>query len=320
MVKPFNELPRYLFEPLQVVKIQYVEARAKAVDSAETVAAYAEFEDALQLATSRFREHFDRDPAGGPSKADDVQEMWTDAYWQKKMQAAGGKLPLSQVRLEGGEIQRFDDMLNLSSPVLTDLLHALQHAAIGAPAKLKLYKALDNKLALPILLWFDKHAVRTEQAIKELVDKRQGMEATAFYRKRDAGEIGLIPIKGHLGDADQARKHLDKDKGRTLLEFTLKPGAHTILFDPRFMAIQAPKKGSGSVSGAAAFIAEYVNLTQKGARFPEASANEGVLTGYIGVKSESLGPFSLGVGKNNAATQLLFQLLIESVRVVDVTG
>src|SRR5262249_38132751 len=124
-------------------------------------------------------------------------------------------------------------------------------------------------------------------------------------------------IKGHLGDADQARAHLRKKAGRTLLEFTLKPGAHTILFDPRFMAIQAPTKGS--VSGAAAYIAEYVHLKMDD-KFPQANAHEGERTGYSGVKSESLGPFSLGVGKNNAATQLLFQLLIESVRVVDVNG
>ena len=75
-----------------------------------------------------------------------------------------------------------------------------------------------------------------------------------------------------------------------------------MLFSADYMAVAHRGKGATRA------------LTHSG-NFPVASGNEGALSGYVGLKPEDKGDFSLGVGGTDS-TRLLFQLLIESIRIV----
>jgi hypothetical protein len=110
-------------------------------------------------------------------------------------------------------------------------------------------------------------------------------------------------------DEDDAIQMRRGDR-KVLIKFTLKPGAHLLLFHPKYMALMR----SGKVN---AVIAEVVKqrAAQEGRQqegiFPAAHGGEGNLGGFIGLKAEQLGDFSLSVRGN--ALALLFQLLLESV-------
>lgn len=90
------------------------------------------------------------------------------------------------------------------------------------------------------------------------------------------------------------------------MEFTLKPGAHELLFSPDYMAISGDKG-----------TPYHIRKTRESADnpFPEAAAGEGALAGYIGLKPEEKEPFSLSIGKTDI-TRLLFQLFVEDMRAV----
>ena len=114
----------------------------------------------------------------------------------------------------------------------------------------------------------------------------------------------------HVGDQQHADAYHDMkgDGFPVQLKLTLKPGAHELLFDSQHMAL-----GGG-------YDSELIRKA-KGGQFKNASANEGTLPGYIGLKSEEKDPFSLGIAQNkkkkgdSTASQLLFQLFVEKVSV-----
>jgi hypothetical protein len=120
----------------------------------------------------------------------------------------------------------------------------------------------------------------------------------AINKLRHAKEVS--PISGHLGDSGQAIGY----NGR-VMEITLKPGSEKYLFSPDYMALS---KGD-SVTAAA-----LANLYAKEGRFfKEGSGSEGNKPGYIGLKSEKGGPFSLSVG--DGYSKLLFQLFIDKIEI-----
>ena len=100
-----------------------------------------------------------------------------------------------------------------------------------------------------------------------------------------------------------------------VLQFTLKPGAHEFLFDPDYMAIARPKDKTASGKGATAFLAQSQEL-KDGRFFQTATTAEGNLPGYIGMKPEDKGDFSLSLGKSDPS-RLTFQLFIAKVDRVD---
>src|SRR5260370_40749634 len=96
-----------------------------------------------------------------------------------------------------------------------------------------------------------------------------------------------------------------------MLQYTLKPGAHNLLFTPELMALQGKGNALATIAAAQSKANQNQNQNQR-QTFPRASGNEGNLPGYIGVKSESAGPFSLTAG-NSDASHLLLQLLVDRV-------
>ena len=73
------------------------------------------------------------------------------------------------------------------------------------------------------------------------------------------------------------------NKPKQLVEFTLKPGVHKILFTPNYMAVQH----TGKLTAVINEVAKGRDKDTNG--FLAASRNEGSLSGYIGLKSEKRG-------------------------------
>lgn len=128
---------------------------------------------------------------------------------------------------------------------------------------------------------------------------------------RAHNEPVIMPIKKHLGDLAQAQNYA-RGPDEALLKITLKPGAERVMFDPDYMAVSGTGKGERGIA-----------LSQGGERyFPKGSDNEGALGGYIGVKPETHGPFSLSLGGDNKTglpkdpTSTLFQLFVDTVEIV----
>ncbi|MTI87030.1 MAG: hypothetical protein FH748_03575 [Balneolaceae bacterium] len=235
-----------------------------------------------------------------------MQSILTDSYWKHKLkeEKGGDKAYVSTLdpkywnNYPKGSSRSVDDILtNIGST----LLDQLKKEGKKSEGKLKLYRSMDNSEANAILEWFEFQKVKTEGYVKSKEKKDEKV-----FKDKDA-DIGIIPIKGHLGDYEQAKGY--KSDKNTMLEFTLKAGAHQLLFNPEHMALNPKGKG------AHASMAEYENLTS-GKTFPGASKGEGNLPGYVGLKPESKGDFSLTMG-TSAATHLLFQLFIQKVQKVD---
>ncbi|MBN3925380.1 DUF4157 domain-containing protein [Nostoc sp. NMS4] len=175
-------------------------------------------------------------------------------------------------------------------------------------SRLKIYKSWDEKNALGIIEWMNKSGKSLGERIeaKEFDNKSTEELANIF---NNAENPVVMPISGHLGGELQAETYdNDKPNGddnkQRMLEFTLKPGAEEILFDPKIMAL-----------GMDTSITRLIRAGRKPSQeeYAKANDNEGSLSGYIGVKPEKRGgeSFSLSVGGN--ATNLLFSLLVKSV-------
>ncbi|WP_194909512.1 hypothetical protein [Catenulispora rubra] len=259
---------------------------------------------------------------GPVQRVADAKEVLTNSHWQAR---AGNNPPVAASA--GGSKRDLDDVIKKVAP---DLLERLRREGRGAAGQkqLKLYRTMDSDEAEAILAWkgAGKHA-GTEQWLRSSGNR----SATAFHAAKTApdSQIGAMPVKKHLGDWEQAhhyyklnhdRSYDEAAKGNTgrrvpeaasrpsqrTLEFTLKPGAHEVLFSPDYMA--PASEGEGPANLRRAF---------PGRTFQTGSGNEGGLPGYVGMKSEQHGDFSLHVGSNTEATQLLFQMFLQDVR--DVT-
>ncbi|MGW4518922.1 hypothetical protein ACWEO4_45220 [Streptomyces sp. NPDC004393] len=130
-------------------------------------------------------------------------------------------------------------------------------------------------------------------------------------------EDGILPIGHHLGDEEQARTYYRNPATQVLMKFTLKPGAHELLFHPDHMAVSGESKGRTPQS-----------LRNLHGGMPQAKNGEGMLEGYVGIKQENprkyaqdeqgnrvlvdgRGDFSLALGTK--WSRLLFQMFVERI-------
>lgn len=232
------------------------------------------------------------------SQFSDVQAMLTKDYWKEQFIAADKSEDESGLAKLLSTSRYWDDkvagrgrsMDEILKQVGKDLLSALEKSP--STERLKLYRGMEVKEADEIMTWFIQSRILAESYVKT------GEENSESFRKK-MEDKGVIPIGAHLGDIGQVKEY----GGHAILEFTLKPGAHDLLFTKPYMAIG--KSGSGTT--------RLLYEMHKNDPYTLGNENEGTAEGYIGMKSEKKGPFSISLGHNDAS-KLLFQLMIEDVR------
>ncbi|CAL9464891.1 hypothetical protein SUDANB145_02710 [Streptomyces sp. enrichment culture] len=231
----------------------------------------------------------------------DVQDRLTERYWA---QQAVGKNPATPGKR--GSNRSLTDILTKVGPQLLDDLRSMYESAGNQASKagqLKLYRRMTTEEASAILAFYnDDMLARTRKWVDSHRDDDPGEVASSWHKEKKNGVIGAMPVSNHLGDKAQADRY-DDGKNR-MLEFTLKPGAHEFLFHPEYMAV-AGRTGTP----------DHLRAIRGQDAYREASQGEGILGGYIGLKNEKHGDFSISLGDSDA-TRLLFQLLISSVREV----
>lgn len=253
--------------------------------------------------------------------AENVQDVWTNRHWEQE----AGDLPAVSAGPPGSGRNLTVILKDVANQLLTEL--AAQSAEDGQK-QLRMFRTMTDEEADAILEW--QGAGKREGTESWLRGNQGDPQITKKYhraKEEPDSAVGAMPVKKHLGDWDQAydyyarnhKQHFETARrapnGRVVggpavrvLEFTLKKGAHKRLFDPDYMAL------SGD-TGAPAALRKIHGAQNR--QFPTGSGNEGSLTGYVGMKLEDIGDFSLSLGSNTEATQLLFQLFVQDVR--DVT-
>lgn len=241
-----------------------------------------------------------------------VQELLTYDYWMDQLtQQDPEAFKESQKpsywrgydkKKKNDDEPRQRTLINIATEVGPALLMRLQRAAETDPRQLKLYRTMDKKEADAIRKWYADE----KQATENLVQSKTTVSSSELSKTlKDKESPRVLPIRGHVGDRAQAMSY--HNTGKVVLEFTLKPGAHQLLFDPDYLAMARSGRGASSV------IAENEKRA-RGRVFPAGSVSEGNLAGYIGLKSENRGDFSLTMGVSEP-THLLFQLFIDSIKV-----
>ncbi|MFF9035656.1 DUF4157 domain-containing protein [Streptomyces sp. NPDC014892] len=237
----------------------------------------------------------------------DPQEMLQEKYWKDKMTAAGHSLlpPKTKKKKAGPAPKRkLEDILHTVGPQLLEELAALGDKGKG---RLKLYRTMFASEAVAIMDWKGK-AAATEQWL--MTESKDGNGIAKRFREAVAdgsGDVGVMPVSNHLGDAGQAAEYFHDEDKQVMVEFTLKEGAHERLFDPQYMAISG-EKGTP-------YHIRKTREEETGSTFPTAAGGEGKLPGFIGLKPEAKEPFSLSLGDSDI-TRLLFQMFVEDVRAV----
>ncbi|MGW4162895.1 eCIS core domain-containing protein [Streptomyces sp. NPDC004788] len=253
-------------------------------------------------------------PSGAPAVQritypENPGDMLKQSYWEEQ---AGGKKQLVNAKkdlkgLKKGNQRTLGDVVGGVANRLLVQLDSMP-ATSGV---LRLYRGMSSGEADAVLAWaqaadgVESPRVRSENWI------RQNPRGTAAGWREAGGQV--IPVGTHLGDQKQADNYMED--GSRMLEFTLKPGAHRLLFDPEYTAL-APE------GDATAFINKAIPSANRVA----ANKNEGTFGGYIGIKAERHGYFSVNPGKSTQVGDgwkqtpghLLFQMFVQSVR--DVTG
>ncbi|WP_243766698.1 hypothetical protein [Streptomyces sp. GC420] len=248
------------------------------------------------------------------------QNVMTTEHWERKAGVVGadGKATKEMVKTKAnltksakknknakaGQARRLEDILNSVGPGLLRQLQGMPETA----GKLELYRAMSLGEAQSILEYWGSPAQAA--ALEYVADG--GGSAKDFKTSHKGMTVGA-----HLGDRGQAEAYHDMggQSYQVLLRFTLKPGAHQLLFDPEYMALGPSYKTE---------LIREANRRAGGPDYKNASANEGTLSGYIGAKAEENEPFSVAVaqgantrrGREVSPSQLLFQLFVEDVNVV----
>ncbi|WP_405428334.1 DUF4157 domain-containing protein [Streptomyces erythrochromogenes] len=244
------------------------------------------------------------------------QDLLTVEHWEDKAGVGGSstsaaKAKSSQIAASKKSAKgfkaskpprRIDEVIATVGPQLLAALAKMPEDS----GRMELYRSMSFDEAFSALTYWGDAAARNE-----MTDYIAGGEGTA-KEFRQKGFSGMT-IGAHLGDQGQADAYyaFQGDSYAVQLKFTLKPGAHELLFNQDHMAL-----GPG-----------YKNdLIRKanGGGYQNANANEGTLGGYVGVKAEDNEPYSLGIaqgansknGRELGASQLLFQLFVENVELV----
>ncbi|MEU9948483.1 DUF4157 domain-containing protein [Streptomyces sp. NPDC047939] len=251
---------------------------------------------------------------------ENIQDLWTHRYWQEQ---AGNSAP--QAPKASGSRRELPTILK---DVARKLLRDLRNAG-PQEKELRLFRTMTVEEADAIMKWKgDGKQAGTEEWLEG--ERNRGESAAQNFhhdKNLDGSRVGAMPVKKHLGDMDQAyeyyRRNHDQhyesgpkaDNGRVVggpptrvLEFTLKPGAHRQLFTPEYMALAGNTGAPDSLR----------RIHGENSQFETGSGGEGNLTGRVGMKLESHGDFSLSLGSETEATQLLFQLFVKDVQ--DVTS
>ncbi|MFD1313861.1 hypothetical protein ACFQ5X_50485, partial [Streptomyces kaempferi] len=212
--------------------------------------------------------------------------------------AAGKK-----AKARAGTARTMDEVVTRTGREL--LLKLGRHAGRGR--SLDLYRAMSFEEAQNVLGYWNSPA----RALAEQYVQTGRGTAKEFKQQYQGMTLGA-----HLAGLEQASVYHSMDSAgyQVLLKFTLKPGAHTVMFDPQFMAL-----GPG-------YHAEL--LRRAGGDYQAASQHEGTLPGYIGMKAERHGAFSLTLAqgahtkgtRSVGPSQLLFQLMVETVTLVSNTS
>ncbi|MHB9864123.1 eCIS core domain-containing protein [Streptomyces sp. YIM S03343] len=253
---------------------------------------------------------------------ENVQDVWTNRHWEQE----AGDRPAVNPNPPGGGRTLTVILRDVANQLLTEL--AAQGERAGQK-ELRVFRTMTNEEADAILEWRGAGKKEgTEAWLRENRGAPAGITERYHAAKAQPGSaVGAMPVKKHLGDWDQAYDYYERNhaqhyatapraaNGRVVggpevrvLEFTLKKGAHELLFSPDYMAL------AGNTGAPAALRKIY---GEQNRQFATASGNEGSLTGYVGMKLEDIGDFSLSVGSNAEATQLLFQLFVQDIQ--DVT-
>ncbi|MFI8202337.1 DUF4157 domain-containing protein [Streptomyces sp. NPDC085937] len=250
-------------------------------------------------------------------RVDNPRERLTEEYWEGRA-GVGGKDKASakeKAKLQAeskkkakgfkaGKPRRIDDIIASVGPrLLAELATKPQ-----TDGQLELYRSMSFEEAYAALTYWGDEGAREEL----LAYVASGTGTAKEFRQK--GFTGLT-IGAHLGDQGQADGYYDMEGESYVvqLRFTLKPGAHELLFSPEYMALGPGYKN------------DLIRKANKsGGTYQNATANEGTLGGYIGVKAEDREPYSLGIAQGNngkngrelGPSQLLFQLFVEKVELV----
>ncbi|GAA3971814.1 hypothetical protein GCM10022384_23350 [Streptomyces marokkonensis] len=247
--------------------------------------------------------------AAAPARDPEMQALLGASHWREKAQKAGaGPNSMKGNNPPAGAPRSLDEILVKTGPALLEKL-----AKTEETGRLKLYRTMDRDEADAILAWRGKREA-TEKWVGEQRGRTKGngtpdpAVSKDYHAEtgKDDATIGTMPMRNHVGDWEQADIYhkMKSSKPKTTLEFTLKEGAHAYLFSPEHAAVHGDSGVVGDMRG---------YFENQGRELPASAGGEGGLGGYIGVKQEKKGPFSLGVGKVEAS-QLLFQLFVEEVR------
>ncbi|WP_399082369.1 hypothetical protein ACGH2B_00775 [Streptomyces sp. BBFR2] len=172
--------------------------------------------------------------------------------------------------------------------------------------RMELFRSMSVEEAEGLLTYWGKSEER--QKLTDYIASGQGTGGE-FNKRHQSMVFG-----SHLGDQEQADTYYAR-KGpayEVQVKFTLKPGAHEELFKPDYTAL------------AQGYDSSLIRHAHKGEKnsHPNAEQSEGALSGYVGLKPEQHGPFSLGMAVNKkdrkspTPSHLLFQLFVENVSLV----
>ncbi|MBV7248291.1 DUF4157 domain-containing protein [Streptomyces sp. MW-W600-10] len=254
--------------------------------------------------------------AAAPAVQRTVQDRLTDAYWAD--QAAGKKAVKAPTKASGG--RRGDEILQVVGPGLIEELAALcagkSEEELNAMGRLELFRTMDESEAADIEAWWAGHGDSTAKLNdmnQWIVDHKDDEKPSSAFNKQfgetkktaapgAAPKDGTLPIGNHLGDEEQARSYLDPKRPgeQALMKFVLRPGAHELLFSPQYMAVDG---------NAAKRTPQSLRNIHGG--MPQAKKGEGLLDGYVGIKQENRGDFSVAV--SSKWSKLLFQIFVERI-------
>ena len=232
------------------------------------------------------------------------------------------------------------------------LLSDIAKAGQSNPTQISVYRGMKDSEAQAIKTWFDSDARKNVDSLVADGGGELGPSEISKQIKTD-GAPGIIPIGAHLGDYNQAKDYAKDSDTETIVQITLKPGAGDVLFNPKNTVL-------GDSGSATAVINEVYKGSNSGSSDPaEGSSSggggggkkpkpkpggkptkpakpakggggggyhtvngaEGSKAGYIGLKSESKGYFSISLGTTQASpSNLLFQQYIHSITLLPKNG
>ncbi|MFJ4436054.1 DUF4157 domain-containing protein [Streptomyces sp. NPDC088923] len=255
-----------------------------------------------------------------PDDPENVQNQLYLKHWQERTNPE--EMGASPQRVDDGVGYKTEDILDR---IGKQLLEELAKKETDAP-QLKLYRAVTPAEAEQLRAhWRGGQPARDESYILRGPEGRKPDEKHHSHKGPTLGS--------HLGDTEQAEDYYQAKKGNDVkLCFTLKPGAHELLFSDAYMAVAPDRK-----------LDVFQQVPELGGKHRLATENEGTREGFIGLKAEEReqqeipgakagrprkkqsakytpqgGDFSIslaGKAKQTSPSRLLFQLFVADVTV-----